>query len=410
MSQSTAIVLGGTEDHILLIENLKSRGYKTILCDYLDNPPAKSFADLFIRESILDYEKILEISKKYKADLVLTVCIDQAIPVMAAVSKVLNLPCYLTVSQSIAFTNKALMKRKMIEADIPCASFQIVNIRDLDNLPIDNFNYPLIMKPSDTNSSKGVIRINGPEQFINSFGYVASFSRSGDLVVEEYMIGKEYSLDFILINGSPILISHSQLRKSSMLMDRFIINRCTMPSDLSTTALNSIYDFACKISEFYQYINGPLLIQVIVNQDDVKVIEFSCRVGGGSKHHLIAYYTGFDIINYHVDLVLGKKINQILINENNDFYGCYYIYSQKGLIQSYQGLDECRDRGDILDFYIYKMPGTKIEGSDSSAHRPFGFILKRSSRNDIEMSMTNTLKKIHIWGDDGTDLIIRENI
>ena len=45
-----AIVLGGTEDHIKLIELLKNRGYFVILIDYYKNPPAKKAADLHIQE------------------------------------------------------------------------------------------------------------------------------------------------------------------------------------------------------------------------------------------------------------------------------------------------------------------------------------------------------------------------
>ena len=41
-----AIVLGGTNPHIELINNLKARGFYTILLDYFENPPAKNVADL----------------------------------------------------------------------------------------------------------------------------------------------------------------------------------------------------------------------------------------------------------------------------------------------------------------------------------------------------------------------------
>ena len=41
-----ALVLGGTDDHIALIESLKRRGYRTILIDHYENPPAQAVADL----------------------------------------------------------------------------------------------------------------------------------------------------------------------------------------------------------------------------------------------------------------------------------------------------------------------------------------------------------------------------
>ena len=61
-----AIVLAGTPPHTALIENLKRRGYYTILIDYFENPPAKKAADEHVRESTLDQEKVLE-QKKQKS-------------------------------------------------------------------------------------------------------------------------------------------------------------------------------------------------------------------------------------------------------------------------------------------------------------------------------------------------------
>ena len=58
------IVLGGTAAHVPLIISLKKRGYYVILIDYLDNPPAKQFADLHIKTSTLDKESVLDVAKK----------------------------------------------------------------------------------------------------------------------------------------------------------------------------------------------------------------------------------------------------------------------------------------------------------------------------------------------------------
>lgn len=87
-----AIVLGGTDDHIALIENLKDRGYYTILVDYYDNPPAKAFADLHLKESTLDKERVLETAKGLDVNLVISTCVDQALLTLCYVAEKLGLP------------------------------------------------------------------------------------------------------------------------------------------------------------------------------------------------------------------------------------------------------------------------------------------------------------------------------
>jgi|SRR5690554_2186935 len=90
--QQKAIILGGTDDHIALIENLKKRGYYTILIDYNANPPAKVAADLHIQESTLEEDKVLKIATEQKVDLVISACIDQALLTACYVAERLGLP------------------------------------------------------------------------------------------------------------------------------------------------------------------------------------------------------------------------------------------------------------------------------------------------------------------------------
>ena len=50
------------------------------------------------------------------------------------------------------------------------------------------------------------------------------------------------------------------------------------PPVISDVAMDSIGRIAGQISEVFNLKNTPLLIQVIVNGDEVKVIEFSPRI------------------------------------------------------------------------------------------------------------------------------------
>ena len=49
-----------------------------------------------------------------------------------------------------------------------------------------------------------------------------------------------------------------------------------------------------------------MLIQLIVRGEEIYVLEFSARTGGGVKHKLIERICGFDVIKAVVDLTLGE--------------------------------------------------------------------------------------------------------
>jgi formate-dependent phosphoribosylglycinamide formyltransferase (GAR transformylase) len=107
-----ALVLGGTADHYDLIIKLKKRGYKVILIDYHDNPPAKKVADEYIKESILNQKEVLRIAQKKKINLIITACIDQALVTACYVAEKLALPAPFSFKTALMVTNKVLMKKK----------------------------------------------------------------------------------------------------------------------------------------------------------------------------------------------------------------------------------------------------------------------------------------------------------
>ena len=91
-SRPIAIVLGGTVPHVSLVQKLQKRGFYTILLDYLDNPPAKQYADEHIKESTLDKDAVLEVAKQKNAAIVISTCVDQANSICCYVAEKLKMP------------------------------------------------------------------------------------------------------------------------------------------------------------------------------------------------------------------------------------------------------------------------------------------------------------------------------
>ena len=160
--RKTALVLGGTSPHIDLIRNLRARGYRTILVDYLENPPAREHADLHLRESTLDPEAVLRIARETGAALVIATCVDQANVIACQVSETLGLPHPYSYETAATIANKGLMKARLIAHGMPTARF--VHVRNADAPDIGELRFPLVVKPADSNGSAGVRRADTPEQ------------------------------------------------------------------------------------------------------------------------------------------------------------------------------------------------------------------------------------------------------
>ena len=209
-----AVVLGGTNPHKGLIEKLKARGFFCVLVDYLDNPPAKTAADFHIQESTLDKEKVFEIAKELDAKLVIATCVDQANVTACYVAEKLNLPRPYSYEVASVVADKVTMKIRMKKAGIPTASY--VRTNRVTDLNIDSLAFPLVVKPADSNGSKGVRRVDNVDELTSYLKEALLISRNGDAVIEEFIEGDEIGVDCFIVNGKAHVITMHKKRKPSI--------------------------------------------------------------------------------------------------------------------------------------------------------------------------------------------------
>ena len=308
MNQSIAIVLGGTVPHIELINQLKKRGYYTILIDYLPNPPAKAVANEHIQETTLDEKKVTSIAKERKASLVICGCVDQAnITACYAMEQLGLTPPY---SYEIArnVTNKGFMKRVMAENNIPTSRF--VYVENMEEANGINLRYPLMVKPADNNSSNGVKKANNKQEMLACLQDALSISRNHKAIVEEFVTGREISAYCFITKGRAKLLMTAE-RLSVIDGDDKVI-KCyasVAPAKISQSATNRAEEVATMIANTFGFDNTPLFFQGLVNGDEISVIEFAPRVGGGISFQTIKENTGFDIISAVIDSYLGRKVD-----------------------------------------------------------------------------------------------------
>ena len=203
-----AIVLGGTIPHKELISNLRERNYYIYLLDYAKNSLARGLEDEYILESIFDKEKVLEVAKKLNVDLVISTCSGQANVTACYVAEKLGLPKPYSYETALNVTDKTLMKTKMNSAGIPTSEFSI--LEDSIDYELDNFDFPLVVKPADVYGSKGVRKVENSKELNLFIKKAFDISRSNKVIVEEFVDGKEINIYMYIQNGKPYLLLLSE--------------------------------------------------------------------------------------------------------------------------------------------------------------------------------------------------------
>lgn len=394
------IVLAGGADQIALIQELKSRGHEVVLIDYFQNPPAKSFAHKHIVASTLDIESVKQITISEGADLICTACTDQALLTVAKVSEELLLPCYISYQTALNVTNKSYMKRVMWDFNIPTSKYVV--LRHYDEIALKNFQYPLVVKPADCNSSKGVKKVSTEDELKIALNAAIECSRTNTAIVEEFKEGEEVSADFYVEDTCVKLLCATKSVKISN-TDSFTILRSYYPA-IKVAQEELLLHIAQQIVDAFQLKNTPLLVQLIYKNNHFDVVEFSARMGGGSKYKLIEVLSGVNIMSKYVDLILGK-FPQVTPLKQVNFAAMNYVYCHPGTLWKITGLQKLQDAAYIKHYFLYKTEGMTITKAETSSDRAAGYLITASNEKELTERLEYVDSHIAVLDKNGKDIM-----
>lgn len=397
-----ALVLCGGIPQIALIKDLKSRGITTVLADMNEKVGAREYADIFYPVSVLDVDGVKDVAIKEKVDFVITVCADQVLQVVAQVSEMLGLPCYIDFETAENVSKKSYMKRIFAKNNIPSSNHVIME--SFDENKIKELNYPLIVKPVDAYSSRGVRKVNTLEETIEAFEVAKAISRTRTAIVEEFVEGDELTVDVYVEDGQAHVLCISKLDKIGQ-DGKFIIHRSQNPAEISNGIESQIQLAAQNIASAFGLENTPMLIQLITNGEKISVVEFCARTGGGIKFDMIKKVSGFDVVKAVVDLTLGLKPHVEKTDVEKKFIINQFLYCKPGVLDHLEGFDELLEDGVIVDYRQFKASGAEFKQINSSGDRVAYFSVEGKTRDEAMKKHRIANDRVKAVGKSGEDLI-----
>ncbi len=397
-----ALVLCGGVPQIDLIKNLKNRGITTILADMNDKVAARVYADKFYKVSVLDIDAVRQVAVNEKVDFLITVCADQVLQVVAHIAEELGLPWYIDYETAENVSKKSYMKKIFWENGIPTTKYVILD--RFEEEKIAHLRYPIIVKPVDAYSSRGVCKVHNIDELRAALDVAIEISRTKTAIVEEFAEGDEISVDIYVEEGKAHVLCLTNIYKIGE-DGKFIINRSRIPADVSPEIADKIANTVQKIADAFGLKNNPMLVQLISDGENISVIEFCARTGGGIKFQMIKRVSGFDVVNAVVELTLGekphvgeiKKLDTLILNE--------FVYTYPGELKSLEGFDELLNEGIIATYSAFKTPGAKFTQINSSGDRVAFFSIEADSVEELKRKHKIANERIRVIGIDGKDII-----
>lgn len=302
-------VIGASYLQMPLVKKAKEMGLEVHCFAWAEGAVCKELADYFYPISIVEKEEILKICHEVGIDGICTIASDVAAPTVAYVANQMNLVGN-NYEAAVRANNKYQMRKAFMKAGVPCPKFMMVTPDTLHTPEVIDglreFQYPMITKPSDRSGSLGVTKIMIPAEFYPAVELAMEKSFKHQAMVEEFIEGREISVEFISYNGKhyPLQITDKVTTEAP----HFVELEHHQPSTLSEEMFATIYDNTKTALDALGLTNGASHAEYKITEDGrIAIMEIGGRMGGdfiGSD--LVRLSTGYDFVKGVIDVALGE--------------------------------------------------------------------------------------------------------
>ena len=349
----------------------KELGYEVIAVDMNPDAPGFKDADIKLVISTIDIPAVLAAAKEYAISGIMTLASDMPMRTVACVGKALGLAA---ISEEAAFraTDKHAMRQALKEHGVPVPVFFGVKdeceyLHAIQQIPGNCF----IVKPADSSGSRGVHLVSRTEDPMPAFLNSKKFSRSGVVMVEEYMTGPEVSVESLTIDGETQVIA---------ITDKLIVGDGnfteighTQPSALPVAQQEEIRDVVCRTVKAIGIDQSPSHTELKVTPNGVKVVEIGARLGGDNiTTSLVPLSTGVDMLAACIRIAMGDPVDHFEKKQNSS--AIRYFMPPVGTILDIRNEDMARAIPGVRDIRILCGIGEKVVPISSSTDR-VGFVI-----------------------------------
>lgn len=360
------VIIGANEYQDKLVLKAKEMGYETHVFAWEEGAVAKPHADVFYPISITDVEAIDNVVELLHPAGIVSIGSDLAMPTVNTIAMrhgwVGN-----TAECTYITTNKYAMREMLTLHGLPCPHYQKVS--NFNELNLKNILFPVIVKPLDRSGSRGVTLAHTIEELKQGLIYAQSVSFDTSVLVEEYIEGREFSVESISQKGNHTILQVTE--KFTTNAPHFIERGHLAPARINHAQEKAIHEIVLKALEALSIENGASHSELKIKPNgEIKIIEIAARMGGdfiGSD--LVLQSTHYDFVANVIRVACNQDI-QKPIQTQRDSVCVGFIFDEKDL-HSFKKV-QTEYPNDILESYC----SDKLQTVADSSTRNGYFIMK----------------------------------
>lgn len=392
------MILGGTRFVLPAIEAAHQLGAHVITCDYLPGNYAHRFSDQYCNVSTIDCEAVLKAAMELQIDGILSYASDAGAVTAAYVAREMNLPGNPYESVTI-LQNKGKFRSYLKEHGyhVPCAkTYDSPREAVLER---GMWEYPVIVKPTDSAGSKGVTRVDSPDGMEKAALLAADTSIEGHLIVEQFIPQAGYSTDSdsFSIGSELVFCSFNDQMFDTRARNPYAPAGFLWPSSMRHAAQAELRGEIARLIRELEIGTAIYNIETRLGMDGkTYIMELSPRAGGNRLAEMLRYATGQDIILSTVQYALGFAIDPVPVQPvYHGFWGEAILHSrQEGIYDGISIESDARRCAVEVDMHVEK--GDPVHSFSSGRDEIGTLVLHSSSREELEGILRNIDEMVQI--------------
>lgn len=384
--QKKLMLLGGIRYLLPVIKAAHECGYYVITCDYIPDNVAHKFSDEYVDVSIIDKDAVLKIAREKHIDGIMSFGVDPGVVTASYVQNKMHLPSFGPFESIKILQNKDLFRAFLTEHgfNVPRSKGYAKAEDALHDA--NNFEYPIIVKPTDSAGSKGVTRVNKPEELKYAIEYAFEHSIVGHIIIEQFIEKKGCSsdTDSFSLNGKLKFVSFNAQRFDDNAVNPYTPAAYSWPSTFTKEEEVYLTSEIQRLLFLLKMDTSVYNIETRIGIDNKPyIMEVTPRGGGNRLSEMLRYATGVDLIKACVRASVGEEVPEISQKPYIGNWAEIILHADKsGNFQNLLISDDINSY--VVEKDLWVKPGDKVLGFEGANNAIGTLVLNFDSQEQLK--------------------------
>lgn len=402
MTQKKLMLLGGLRYLLPVIEIAHRLGIYVITVDYIPDNIAHKYSDEYHNVSIIDKDAVLQLAQKLKIDGIMSFAVDPGVVSAAYVAEKMGLPFQCSYEAACILQDKARFRVFLTDHgfNVPKAKGYTESNKAEALKDVDFFHWPIIVKPVDSAGSKGVTKVDTPNDLTKAIESALASSISKQFIIEDYLEKEGFSAgsESFAVDGKLLYNGFYDQYFDEKAKNPYTPSAECWPSIMDPKHLNEIRSELQRLFDLLKIKTGLFNVEFRhCTNGKTYLMEVSPRAGGNRLAEMLNYAADVDIIEAETCKAVGLPLKYIHEPNYNGYYAILVLHNEKaGVFDHLEVASKMKEN--IIEEELRVNKGDFVEAFNGANNAIGTLFLKFKDRGTLEKELSNQQDwlKIHL--------------